>query len=145
MIHKTDRNIVRADSMGQVLDISFGPSDDDFHYKKEHATISHANEHGHAGTESKVGVKLIFQGGGCEVQWAHGDGFTEEYSLDGYLGVTPDGMLTLPFWSADENNDQKVPFYVEFDSNGLRVFTYEGAPPDDERDKWLVFDSNTID
>lgn len=143
-IHKTDRNIVRADSMGQVLDISFGPSDDDFHYKREHATISHANEHSHVTTESKLGVKLIFQGGGCEMQWASGDDFTEEYTLDGYLNIGSDGKVSFPFWSTDVDDEQAVPFYVEFDSNGLRVFSYEGAPPEDQRDQWLVFDSNTI-
>jgi hypothetical protein len=139
-IHPTDRNIVNAHSMHSLLDLSFGPSDDDFHYQRHHATVSHdaatvdANE---------IDIKLVFQGGGCEVQWATGDHCRDEYRWDGFANISPDGKLSFPFWSVDEATDnQKVPFWVEFTHTGLKVFTYEGEPPADERDKWLVFDSN---
>lgn len=133
-IHKTDRNIINASAMHQALDISFGPSDDDFHYQRHHASISHENAVVDA---NHIDIKLIFQGGGCEIQWATGERARDEHRWDGFANVSSDGKLTFPF-----NTDDGNPFYVEFGSDGLRVFNYEGCPPEHERDKWLVFDSN---
>lgn len=140
-MHKKDRNIVRANAIGSTLDIAFGPSDDDFHYNSEHATISHEDRTVTSG--KRLGVKLIFQGGGCEMAWAHGEDFDAEYKYDGYVHLTANGALCFPFWSVDENDDQKMPFWVEFTSTGLKVYAFEGEPPTD-RDQYLVFDSNTV-
>jgi hypothetical protein len=135
-VHKTDRNIVNASAMHQALDISFGPSDDDFHYKRHHATISHENAVVDA---NHIDIKLIFQGGGCEIQWATGDHAHDEYKWDGFANVSHDGKLSFPF-----NTKDGVPFWVVFDSDGLRVYTYEGEPPEAEYDQWQVFNSATI-
>lgn len=140
----TDRNIIRANTDGAKTEVVYGTSDDDFGYGDWGTAITHDNEHGHA--KGKLGVKVIFQGGGCEIQWAHGDRHTDEHSLDGYVNINADtGMLSFPFWSVDKGGNQRVPFWAEFTNTGLKVYTYEGQPPDDEREQWLCFDSNTID
>lgn len=138
-MHKTDRNIVLASQMHAALDVTFGPSDDDFHYQRHHGTISYENAVVDA---NPLDVKLIFQGGGCEVQWAGSKYTNDEHRWNGFLNISPDGKLSFPFWSVDDKGNQRVPFWVEFTDTGLKVFTYEGEPPTDERDKWLVFDSN---
>jgi hypothetical protein len=136
-MHKKDRNIVVASQLHAVVDVTFGPSDDDFHYQQHHGTIAHEQTMIDA---NDLDVKLIFQGGACEIQYATGDAVRNEYKWDGFVSVNPNGKLSFPFTSGDG-----VPFYVEFDSDGLRVFTFEGEPPDDQRDTWLVFDSSKID
>jgi hypothetical protein len=136
MIHKTDRNIILASSMHQALNVAFGPSDDDFHFLRHHGTVSHENAVVDA---NPIDVKLIFQGGGCEIQWATGTRVHDEHRWDGFLNVSPDGKLSLPF-----NTEAGDPFYMEFDGDGLRVYHYEGEPPADERNNWLVFDSSKV-
>jgi hypothetical protein len=138
-MHQKDRNIVFASQLHAVLDVAFGPSDDDFHYQQHHGTIAHD---GVMVDANELDVKLIFQGGGCEVQYATGDAVRNEHRWDAFLNVSSDGKLSFPFWSVDDKGNQRVPFWVEFTHTGLKVFTYEGEPPTDERDKWLVFDSN---
>jgi hypothetical protein len=123
--------------------VSFGPSDDDFHYQQHHGTISHEQVMVDA---NPMDVKLVFQGGGCEIQYATGTAVRDEHRWDAFVSINPDGKLTFPFWSVDEETDnQKVPFWVEFTSTGLKVFTYEGEPSAEEREARLVFDSNTIE
>jgi hypothetical protein len=134
MLHKTDRNIVLASSMHQALDISFGPSDDDFHYQRHHGTISHEQAVVDA---NEIDIKLIFQGGGCEIQWSGSKTVRNETHWDGFLSIGSDGGLSFPFGDDDGNR-----FYVEFNHDGLRVWNREDAPHDSERDKWLVFDSS---
>ncbi len=134
-IHKTDRNIVVASTHRNAMELSFGPSDDDFHYQAHHASVAHD---GSAMDKTKpMDIKLIFQGGACEIQYATGQNARQQYKWDGYLNISDGGKLTLPF-----NSEDGVPHYVEFDEHGLRVYAYEGCPPDDEREQWLIFDSN---
>lgn len=136
-----DRNIVRATSNGVRMDVAYGSSNDDFDYADWGTTVSHQDLHARG---KKLGVKVIFQGGHAEVQWAHGDGFMSEHSLDAVVNINADnGAMSFPFWSLEENGDQRCPFWVEFTHTGLKVYHYEGDPGDDA-DKYLVFDSNTI-
>jgi hypothetical protein len=92
-MHKTDRNIVLASAMHAALDVTFGPSDDDFHYQRHHGTVSHENAVVDA---SPIDVKLIFQGEGCEVQYATGTMVNDEHRWDGFLNISPRGQAELP-------------------------------------------------
>lgn len=139
-IHETNRNIVRVDKLGKSADIHFGPSDDDYSYQQHHATIAHDGPH----TDSRLGIKIIMVDGGSEVQWSVGDKFTSDYDHN-YVGINDDGTLSFPFWTGDRDGDQEIPMYVEIHENVVRVYAYEGEPPEAERDKWLVFDSSKLD
>lgn len=139
MIHKTDRNIVLASSLHNALDINFGPSDDDFHYSRHHATVAHD---GVMVDGNPMDIKLIFQGGGCEVQWATGEHVRDEHRWDGYVQISPDGKMSFPFWKCDGLGNQEEPLYVEFDTNGLRIYNHEGEPADEHKADCLMFDSS---
>jgi hypothetical protein len=136
-MNEKNRNIVRANAFGTALDVALGSSDDDFHYQAEHATLAHNAFQ----SDLRLGIKLIFHESGCEVQWAHGKDSSEETRLDGYLSIDGNGTVAFPFWTTDDDGDQRVPMYLEIGGNRVRVFAYEGAPPDDERDRWTIFDS----
>jgi hypothetical protein len=138
----SDRNIVRATSSGVRMSVNYGSANDDFNYADDGGVTEHEDTNA---SGKQLGVKVIFQGGHAEIQWAHGDDFMSEHSLDGYVNVNADtGALSFNFWSVDDLGNQRVPFWVEFTDTGLKVYTHEGQPHDSEREQWLCFDSNTI-
>lgn len=133
MMHSTTRNIVKATSIGNSLDVTFGPSDDDFHYQKHHATISHQEI---VPSAKQLGVKLVFQGGGCEVQWNEKGHAGDDYHYN-YVNLDDEGKLYFP-WTRDD----ECPFHMEIDGNRVRIWACEAGIPSE--DKYLVFDSETV-